>query len=34
MTCGYTGKILRINLNNSTVTVEEPSDNLYRKYMV
>ncbi|MBE9525315.1 MAG: aldehyde ferredoxin oxidoreductase family protein [Chloroflexi bacterium] len=33
MTCGYTGKILRVNLSNSTVTVEEPSDNFYRKYM-
>ena len=33
MACGYTGKILRVNLSNSTITVEEPSNNFYRKYM-
>jgi len=33
MACGYTGKILRVNLSNSTVTVDELSDNFYRKYM-
>jgi len=33
MPYGYTGKILRVNLSNSMVTVEEPGDNFYRKYM-
>ncbi|MBW2487946.1 MAG: aldehyde ferredoxin oxidoreductase family protein [Deltaproteobacteria bacterium] len=30
---GYTGKILRIDLSTAGITVEEPAEELYRKYM-
>ena len=30
---GYTGKILRVNLSTSEISVEEPSDHFYRMYM-
>jgi aldehyde:ferredoxin oxidoreductase len=30
---GYWGKILRVDLTNSKVTVEENDDNFYRRYM-
>jgi len=33
MPYGYNGKILRINLSNKTVEVEEPNVSFYRKYM-
>lgn len=29
---GYTGKILRVNLSDKTISVEEPEDMFYRKY--
>jgi aldehyde:ferredoxin oxidoreductase len=32
MPCGYHGKILHINLNDSTYKIEEPSENFYRTY--
>jgi len=31
-TGGYTGKILRINLTNKKISIEEPDNNFYRKY--
>ncbi len=33
MSYGYVGKVLRVNLSDHTTTVEEPSDDWYRKYM-
>jgi aldehyde:ferredoxin oxidoreductase len=30
---GYTGKILRVNLTNSTFQVEEPKEDFYRRYL-
>lgn len=32
MPYGYTGKILRVNLSDKTISVEEPGDLFYRKY--
>ncbi|MBE3519397.1 MAG: aldehyde ferredoxin oxidoreductase family protein [Firmicutes bacterium] len=32
MPYGYTGKILRVNLSDKTISVEEPEDMFYRKY--
>ena len=32
MTYGYNGKILRVNLSNKAVVVEEPEENFYRCY--
>ncbi len=29
---GYSGRILRVNLSNDTVTVDEPEENFYRRY--
>lgn len=33
MSYGYTGKILRVDLNISRIEIEEPDDKFYRKYM-
>ncbi|MBW1821212.1 MAG: aldehyde ferredoxin oxidoreductase, partial [Deltaproteobacteria bacterium] len=33
MSNGYTGKILRVDLATSDLTVETPSEDIYRKYM-
>ena len=33
MPYGYTGKILRVDLSNAGLTIEEPSDEFYRLYM-
>ena len=33
MPYGYAGKILRVNLSTGEITVEEPDDLFYRKYM-
>ncbi len=33
MPYGYVGKVLRVNLTDRTVTVDEPDDEWYRKYM-
>ncbi|WP_432663878.1 aldehyde ferredoxin oxidoreductase family protein [Wukongibacter baidiensis] len=33
MSCGYLGKILRINLTDESIKIEEPSDIFYRTYM-
>jgi aldehyde:ferredoxin oxidoreductase len=33
MRYGYNGKILRVDLSSATITVEEPSEEFYRKYM-
>jgi len=30
---GYTGKIMRVNLTNGKIMVEEPNQNFYRWYM-
>jgi len=30
---GYTGKILRVNLTNKEISVEEPEDKFYRTYL-
>jgi aldehyde:ferredoxin oxidoreductase len=30
---GYNGKILHVDLTNSALTVEEPNEAFYRKYM-
>ena len=30
---GYNGKILHVDLTNNRLTVEEPNDAFYRKYM-
>ena len=30
---GYTGKVLRVNLSNGSITVEKPDDKFYRRYM-
>lgn len=30
---GYNGKILRVNLSTSSIIIEEPSEDFYRKYM-
>lgn len=32
MPYGYTGKILRVNLSDKTISVEEPGESFYRKY--
>jgi len=32
MPCGYSGKILRVNLSSRTVEVEQPTPEFYRKY--
>ena len=33
MHAGYMGKILRVDLTSETITVEEPSPDIYRRYM-
>lgn len=33
MSYGYTGKILHVDLNKSSLEIEEPDDSFYRKYM-
>jgi aldehyde:ferredoxin oxidoreductase len=33
MPYGYTGKILHVDLNSGSLTVEEPPESFYRKYM-
>ncbi len=33
MPYGYQGKILRVNLSDSAITIEEPGDNFYRSYL-
>ncbi|MGD2186708.1 MAG: aldehyde ferredoxin oxidoreductase family protein [Desulfobacterales bacterium] len=33
MPYGYNGKILHVNLSSATLTIEEPSEEFYRKYM-
>lgn len=33
MSYGYAGKILRVDLSNASLTIEEPSDAFYRLYM-
>ena len=33
MHAGYMGKILRVDLTSKTITVEEPSPDIYRRYM-
>ena len=30
---GYTGKILRVNLSDASIKVEEPGDDFYRTYL-
>jgi aldehyde:ferredoxin oxidoreductase len=32
MPCGYTGRVLRVNLGTSATTVEEPGEEFYRTY--
>jgi aldehyde:ferredoxin oxidoreductase len=32
MPCGYTGRILKVNLSDSSTAVEEPDDEFYRTY--
>jgi aldehyde:ferredoxin oxidoreductase len=29
---GYTGKILRVNLSDKRISIEEPGDKFYRRY--
>lgn len=33
MPYGYNGKILHVNLSSSTITIEKPTEDFYRKYM-
>ena len=33
MPLGYTGKILRVDLGNNAITVEEPDEIFYRRYL-
>jgi aldehyde:ferredoxin oxidoreductase len=33
MACGYNGQIVRVNLSNSLVSVEQPDENFYRTYL-
>ncbi len=33
MPYGYNGKMLHVNLSSATLTIEEPSEEFYRKYM-
>lgn len=33
MANGYVGKVLRVDLTKSQITIEEPSDDFYRKYL-
>ena len=33
MPIGYSGKILHVNLTTGELTVEQPSESFYRKYM-
>ena len=33
MSNGYTGKILRVNLSNESISVDEPDDKFYRRYV-
>ncbi len=30
---GYAGKILRVNLTTQEITIEEPNEQFYRRYM-
>ncbi|HVI40329.1 MAG TPA: aldehyde ferredoxin oxidoreductase N-terminal domain-containing protein, partial [Anaerovoracaceae bacterium] len=30
---GYAGKLLRVNLSNNNISIEEPSEDFYRKYL-
>jgi aldehyde:ferredoxin oxidoreductase len=30
---GYIGKVLRVDLTNKTVTIEQPDDTIYRRYL-
>lgn len=33
MACGYNGKVLRVDLNNGRVSIEEPGEKIYRQYL-